>query len=284
MTSASVRAIDKSGNHITCKALLHTCSTTNFITERLMKRLKLPKTRCSLTIGAMNELNTTAKYFAKVTIKSINSEYERTLLFFIVPIIADAVPGKSVSRERFNIPKNIKLADPEFYKPSNVDLLIASGPTLSMFCTGQIKLNDNEDLILQKTKLGWIIGGHLNFNNTKKKSQSALKRLESLKKKLKNNKEFEKQYENGMKEYIKASHMTLIDKKDESSDGFYIPHLPVIKESSYTTKFRFVFDASAKSSNGNSLNDCLLAGPTIQDDLFSILLRFRKHPYVLIGI
>jgi hypothetical protein len=28
------------------------------------------------------------------------------------------------------------------------------------------------------------------------------------------------------------------------------------------------------------LNDALLSGPTIQDDLFSILLRFRKHRFV----
>lgn len=71
----------------------------------------------------------------------------------------------------------------------------------------------------------------------------AEKRLLSLKKKFKNNKEFEMQYENGMNEYLKASHITLIDKKDENAEGFYIPHLPVIKESSNTTKFRIVFES-----------------------------------------
>jgi len=40
---------------------------------------------------------------------------------------------------------------------------------------------------------------------------------------------------------------------------------------------RVVFDASMKASNGISLNDQLMVGPTIQDTLYNIILRFRCH-------
>jgi hypothetical protein len=50
-----------------------------------------------------------------------------------------------------------------------------------------------------------------------------------------------------------------------------------------STKFRVVFDASAKTSTGISLNDTLLNGPTIQDDIFTLLIRFQKHRYVFIS-
>ena len=63
--------------------------------------------------------------------------------------------------------------------------------------------------------------------------------------------------------------------------GFFLPHHAVTKESSATTKLRVVFDASAKTSNGLSLNDILTVGPTIQDDIVSHLLRFRTHKYVI---
>ena len=52
----------------------------------------------------------------------------------------------------------------------------------------------------------------------------------------------------------------------------------VYKESSTTTKVRAVFDSSAKSSTGVSLNDTLMVGrPTLID----VLLRFRQHRVAL---
>lgn len=39
--------------------------------------------------------------------------------------------------------------------------MLEAGPTLSLFCIGHIKLSQCDDLILQKTKLGWIIGGSI---------------------------------------------------------------------------------------------------------------------------
>ena len=62
---------------------------------------------------------------------------------------------------------------------------------------------------------------------------------------------------------------------------YYLPHHFVLKAESSTTKFRVVFDGSAKSTSGFSLNDCLMVGPTIQDDLFTLLLRFRCHAVAL---
>jgi hypothetical protein len=42
-----------------------------------------------------------------------------------------------------------------------------------------------------------------------------------------------------------------------------------------------MFDTSARSTNGNSLNDTLLIGPTVQEDLFSTLLSFHTQQTAL---
>ncbi len=42
-----------------------------------------------------------------------------------------------------------------------------------------------------------------------------------------------------------------------------------------------MFDASAKSSSGVSLNDTLLVGPTVHTPLIDVLLRFRSHRIAL---
>ena len=102
-----------------------------------------------------------------ITFKSIYSEYKRSLKFLIVSNITDLVPGETIPRDQIKIPKNIKLADPDFHKPAQVDMLIGAGTTLSLFSIGSINLSQGEhDFYLQKTRLGWIFGGGLNLFKT----------------------------------------------------------------------------------------------------------------------
>ena len=75
-----------------------------------------------------------------------------------------------------------------------------------------------------------------------------------------------------------------IEKVDDTRRGqgilHYIPHLPVFKEDSATTKMRIVYDASARGTNKTpSMNDCLQIGPCLLKALLGILLRFRLHKY-----
>ena len=61
----------------------------------------------------------------------------------------------------------------------------------------------------------------------------------------------------------------------KQSNCYYLPHHCVHKTESTTTKLKVVFDASARTTSGHSLKDCLLAGPKLQDDHFNILVLFR---------
>jgi len=87
-----------------------------------------------------------------------------------------------------------------------------------------------------------------------------------------------------MREYINLGHM-----KEYSTLGqahqqeLFLPHHSVIKADSETTKLRVVFDGSARGTKGSSLNNALLVGPKVQDDLFAITARFRIHRYVFTG-
>lgn len=113
----------------------------------------------------------------------------------------------------------------------------------------------------------------------------ALKRLGFLEKRLNKNVSLKNDYVNFLAEYKHLDQMSRvrdfsIDKGD-TKPCYYLPHHPVIKDSSLTTKVRVVFDASAKSDTGLSLNEIQHVGPTIQQDLLSILLRFRSYPYVI---
>ncbi|XP_050064174.1 uncharacterized protein LOC126553022 [Aphis gossypii] len=62
---------------------------------------------------------------------------------------------------------------------------------------------------------------------------------------------------------------------------YYMPHHSVVRADSTTTKTRVVFDASCKTDLGTSLNDILVKGPIIQDELICIISRFRTHKYAM---
>lgn len=106
----------------------------------------------------------------------------------------------------------------------------------------------------------------------------AEKRLKQLERKLKNNLQLKQQYHNFIKEYEHLGHMTEISRP---VFGCYLPHHAVVRAASETTKLRVVFDASAKTTSGLSFNDIQHVGPVVQNDLFSILLRYRQHNFVV---
>ena len=85
--------------------------------------------------------------------------------------------------------------------------------------------------------------------------KQALARFLSLERKLKNNMPLKEDYVKFMQEYLELGHMTEV--KNNFKGKYYLPHQPVIRESSLTTKLRVVFDASAKTTNGSSLNDIM---------------------------
>ena len=108
-------------------------------------------------------------------------------------------------------------------------------------------------------------------------------RLDHLSKKLSKDPKLESKYHDIFCDMVKDHVIEEVpaDEKSNSNPVFYLPHRPVLKESSLTTKIRPVFDASAKGFNGVSLNDCLETGPNLFPDLPGILLRFRRWKVAL---
>ena len=86
-------------------------------------------------------------------------------------------------------------------------------------------------------------------------------------------------------EYFEMGHaepvpVSALDKAE--NEVFYLPVHVVRNVSSTTTKVRAVFDASAKTTSGVSLNEMFLVGPTVHPPLVDVLLRFRMHRVGLI--
>lgn len=110
----------------------------------------------------------------------------------------------------------------------------------------------------------------------------AITRFQHLERKFHNNQALKEEYAKVMQGYINLGYMRKVD-DENNTNTVYLPHLAVIREDKDTTKVRVVFDASAKGSNGSSLNDTMMTGPTLQSDLRSLIIRWRSHKFCVIG-
>ncbi|XP_046397407.1 uncharacterized protein LOC124164220 [Ischnura elegans] len=117
------------------------------------------------------------------------------------------------------------------------------------------------------------------FGNTKRHAEDLFHKLE---KRFEKDKKLKQNYSIRRNEYLELDLLEPCSNQicSDLIPANYLPHHPVFKDSSTTTKLRVVFDGSAKSTSGIAFNDSLVIGPNMQRDLFSILVSFRFHSYV----
>ena len=89
-----------------------------------------------------------------------------------------------------------------------------------------------------------------------------------------------KEFQDALWDYARCDHAERVPQQDllkPESEGYYLPTHGVFKESSTMTKLRVVFDATASTTSGSSLNEQLLAGPNLYPQLVPILINFRSY-------
>lgn len=79
-----------------------------------------------------------------------------------------------------------------------------------------------------------------------------------------------------MKEYENLGHMKIASRPVKC----HILHHAVVKHDGDKLKLRVVFDASAKSKTGKSLNELLHVVPKLQTDISDLWFRCRTKRYI----
>ena len=110
----------------------------------------------------------------------------------------------------------------------------------------------------------------------------AKKRFLYLEKRFRKQPTTKEQYVNFITEYAELGHLSECP-TSKPYPSYYLCHHAVFKEKSESTKIRVVFDGSARTSSGLSINDIQMIGPNIQDSLFSILIRARQYKFIITG-
>ena len=118
-------------------------------------------------------------------------------------------------------------------------------------------------------------------SEAKNNYHSAAFQFVNLKRRLARDEELSNKYHSVSVELRSLGIIQQVDltNKTDELPVFYLPHHPVVRESSLTTKVRPVFDASATGTNKVSLNDCMNSGPNLLPLLPEVLIRFRRWRY-----
>ena len=112
--------------------------------------------------------------------------------------------------------------------------------------------------------------------------KQAMSRLCNTERKLEKDKFIQGEYQKTSESYIEKGYLKRVTEEESPPpEVWYLPHFPVVRMDKTSTKVRIVFDCSAKT-DGISLNDIIYAGPKLQQELFDVLIRFRRNPVALV--
>ncbi|GFX02317.1 integrase catalytic domain-containing protein [Trichonephila clavipes] len=111
----------------------------------------------------------------------------------------------------------------------------------------------------------------------------AIRRLNSLWKRLSRDSSYLSLYAEFLKEYEELGHLERVVESSEPPTHYYIPHHGVLRPEKLTTKLRIVFNGSSPATTSISLNDILLKGEVKEDVFESEVLSVIAKLYDPLG-
>lgn len=137
LSTAVVRVKSREGQYITGKALLDNGSQSNFITKKFAERLGLKAINNRIQIKVINQQVSHAMKLVNLNFTSRFDTVEIELQCIVIPEITQNIPICEFDKSSCSIPKNVKLADPQFNVASEIDLLIGAERFWELICVGK---------------------------------------------------------------------------------------------------------------------------------------------------
>ncbi|CAG4954845.1 unnamed protein product [Colias eurytheme] len=134
-----------SNDHVTARAMLDSGSMTSLITKELKHRLQLTPQHNFVNLRGVGDISLfkTPERCA-LQIRSIhdnNINFDISCL--VLPNISGNLPHKYIDVSHLNLPRNIKLADPNFNQPGPIDILIGADIFWNLIGSEQITLGQD---------------------------------------------------------------------------------------------------------------------------------------------
>lgn len=120
LSIALANVLDNQGKNQMCRMLLDSGSQSNFITLDLVQRLGLSTESVDISIVGVNQACSKIQKMVQVQISSRCYAYQVNIKCLVVKQITDRILGIPMEKSNFKIPQNLILADPEFYRSTDI--------------------------------------------------------------------------------------------------------------------------------------------------------------------
>lgn len=174
LPTVKVKLLARDGSELHFKALLDSGSQLSFISEKAVQLLDLKPLQGNVNVVGITNAKTNLRRCLPIDIYSLNSPLKVATTCHVVSQITCNLPQKSFNLNGFDVPKNIKFADPEFNVSSEIDLLMGADVVFQVLLPSELPaverappLNEQpaaspaKKPTLINTQFGYIIGGTL---------------------------------------------------------------------------------------------------------------------------
>ncbi|XP_049876854.1 uncharacterized protein LOC126374328 [Pectinophora gossypiella] len=167
LCTAEVELVDlKSNNTYPAKVLLDSGSQSSFITEKMQNIMNLDSNNVRpMPVSGINNSKTSVNKVCNLRIKSKVNSFHIDLSCLVIPQITNQLPNVEIDPSRLNIPNNVLLADPGFFRPSEIHVLLGADAFWEVVESQQIRLGRNKPT-LQQSMFGWLVAGPTSVNPT----------------------------------------------------------------------------------------------------------------------
>ncbi|KAH1028449.1 hypothetical protein HUJ05_001803 [Dendroctonus ponderosae] len=162
LPTAIGQIMDSTGKLYEIRILLDFGSQSNFIKSSLCKKLKLPVQSINASISGLAQASSLVHSKCDVEIHADQSPFKLQLSCLVLDEITASFPGIRVDLKHFKIPDNIRLPDPSFGEPYDIDLLLGASTFFNILCIRQVSLGSNLP-VLQKNRFGWVVSGSVGY-------------------------------------------------------------------------------------------------------------------------
>lgn len=159
-STAVVHIKNSQGRLVPIRALLDSGSACNFITKEAAHRLGLNIDDCQQSVNGIGQTSavTLGSVVCEIFPSMEDCSNKLLLQAFVLSRICSDMPSEQFDISTWNHLRNLDLADPHFYKPGPVDMLINVSLLASTLQPGLIKGEPGQPVAVS-TIFGWIVMG-----------------------------------------------------------------------------------------------------------------------------